>query len=116
MLRFKGADLRPVIAEAIANKCGLSLLTDEGVYLIADIGEDTPDGRRKLIAYAVGCDPDIDHFDAWSQTVLAELGEEDFIGWFDVQEAVFQRILNSDDDLQLFATQTHLSIAAVPPR
>ena len=31
-LRFKGADLRPVLTEAIANQCRIVLVKDQGVY------------------------------------------------------------------------------------
>lgn len=113
MLRFKGADLRPVIAEAVANKCGISLAKDQGVYFLADKGERTPEGRRKLIAYAVDCNPDIDPFDTWWETAHAELGGDDFVERYNVQDAVFQHILNSSDDLRLSATATHLSIEAI---
>ncbi|WP_036586593.1 DUF3085 domain-containing protein [Brucella anthropi] len=115
MLRFQGADLRPVIAEAVANNCGISLAKDQGVYFLADEGERTPEGRRKHIAYAVDCNPDTDPFDTWWETARAELGGDDFVERFDVQDSVFQRILNSNDDLQLSATETHLSIEAAPP-
>lgn len=115
MLRFRNADLRPVLAEAVANKCGISLAKDEGVYFIADRGERTPEGRCKLIAYAVDCNPDVDPFDTWWETARAELGGDDFVERFNVQDGVFQHILNSVDDLQISATETHLSIEAVSP-
>lgn len=115
MLRFKGADLRPVIAEAVANECGISLAKDQGVYFLADKGERTPEGRRKHIAYAVDCTPDTDDFEVWWQTARAELGGDDFVEQFDVRHGVFQRILNSDADLVLSATQSHLSIEVALP-
>lgn len=64
-LRFKGADLRPVLAEAEANKCRVVLVKDHGVYFLAERGERTPEGRQKLLAYAIGCNPDFDPFDDW---------------------------------------------------
>ncbi len=54
-LRFKGADLRPVLTEAEANKCRVVLVKDHGVYFLAERGERTPEGRQKLLAYAIGC-------------------------------------------------------------
>ena len=64
-LRFKGSDLRPVLAEAVANQCRIVLAKDQGVYFLAERGERRPDGRVKLLAYAVGCNPDTDPFDDW---------------------------------------------------
>ena len=115
MLRFRNADLRPVVAEATANKCALLLVKDQGVYFMASIGARTPEGRQKFLAYAVGCNPDADDFDAWWDLAHTELGGDDFGENFDVQDGVFQRILNSNDDLQLSATKKHLSIVTVPP-
>lgn len=115
MLRFKGTDLRPVLAEAIAREGRVILAKDQGVYFLAEFGERTPEGRRKLLAYAVGCNPDTDPFDDWWELANAELGGDDFGEFFDSQEPVFTHILNSEDDLQLSATPTHLSLEAIPP-
>ncbi|WP_407605215.1 hypothetical protein [Pseudomonas aeruginosa] len=38
-LRFRGSDLRPVLAEAIANQCRVALAKDQGVYFLAERGE-----------------------------------------------------------------------------
>lgn len=116
MLRFKNADLRPVIAEAVANKCALLFVKDQGVYFMSEKGERMPDGRQKLVAYAIGCNPDVDDFDAWWDLAHVELGGDDFGESFNVQESVFQRILNSDDDLEIAATESHLSIQTIPAR
>lgn len=35
-LRFKGSDLRPVLAEAVANQCRVVLAKDQGVYFLAE--------------------------------------------------------------------------------
>ena len=43
-VRFKGADLRPVLAEAIANQCRVILVKDHGVYFLAERGERRSDG------------------------------------------------------------------------
>ncbi|WP_369326322.1 DUF3085 domain-containing protein [Alcaligenes nematophilus] len=114
-LRFKGADLRPVLAEAIANQGRLILAKDQGVYFLAEHGERRPDNRMKLLAYAVGCNPDTDPFDDWWELARTELGGDDFGEFFDPTEGVFARILHSTDDLMLSATATHLSLEAVPP-
>ena len=77
-LRFKGADLRPVLAETEANKCRVVLVKDHGVYFLAERGERTSEGRQKLLAYAIGCNPDIDPFDDWWERARTELGGDDF--------------------------------------
>ena len=112
-LRFKGSDLRPVLAEAVANQCRVVLAKDQGVYFLAEQGERRPDGRVKLLAYAVGCNPDTDPFDDWWELARAELGGDDFGEFFDPKDSVFTRILQSSDDLELSATATYLSLAAV---
>lgn len=114
-LRFRGADLRPVLTEAIANHCRVILAKDQGAYFLSERGERTESGRQKLLAYAVGCNPDTDPFDDWWELVRAELGGDDFGEYFDPNEGVFTRILHSEDDLELSATPTHLSLQAVAP-
>ena len=59
-VRFKGTELRPVLAEAVANQCRVILVKDQGVYFLAECGERRSDGRQKTIAYAAGCNPDVD--------------------------------------------------------
>ncbi|SUD31415.1 Protein of uncharacterised function (DUF3085) [Pseudomonas fluorescens] len=115
MLRFKGTDLRLVLAEAVARKGRVILAKDHGVYFLAEFGKRTPEGRHKLLAYAVGCNPDIDPFDDWWELARTELGGDDFGEFFDPQDGVFTRILNSEDDLELSASPTHVSLQAVPP-
>ncbi|MFN9525584.1 MAG: DUF3085 domain-containing protein [Pseudomonadaceae bacterium] len=114
-LRFKGAELRPVLAEAVANRCRVILVKDHGVYCLAERGERRPDGRQKLVAYAVGCNPEIDAFDSWWELALAELGGDDFSEYFDPKAKVFTRILSNEDDLVLSATETHLTLEPASP-
>ena len=114
-VRFKGTQLRPVLAEAAANQCRVILVKDQGVYFMAERGESRPDGRRKTMAYAVGCNPDVDAFDDWWELARAELGGDDFGEYFDPKDGVFTRILHTEDDLMLSATATHLSLEVVPP-
>ena len=83
-VRFKGTDLRPVLAEAVVNQCRVILVKDQGVYFLAERGERRPDGRQKLIAYAVGCNPDVDAFDDWWELARAEFGGDDFGEFFDL--------------------------------
>ncbi|WP_211460843.1 DUF3085 domain-containing protein [Collimonas silvisoli] len=116
MLIFKGADLRPVLQEAVAGHGRVILVKDQGVYFLAELGERTDEGRQKRLAYAVGCDPDVDPFDDWWARARAELGGDDFAEFINPQEDVLARILDSEDDLQLSATATHLSFEAVPSK
>ena len=110
-----GHSVSAELTEAIANQCRIVLVKDQGVYFLAERGERRPDGRVKLLAYAVGCNPDTDPFDGWWELARAEFGGDDFGEFFDPQEGVFARILRSEDDLDVSATATHLSLQAVPP-
>ncbi len=115
-LLFKGRDLKPVLTEAIANQCQIVLVKDQGVYWLAEHGERPPGGEQKLIAYAVGCNPKINTFEDWWTLARDELGGDDFAEFFDPGTDVFKRILNSEDDLLLSSTTTHLSLLAVTPK
>ena len=66
------------------------------MYFLAECGERRPDGRQKTIAYAAGCNPDVDAFDDWWELARAEFGGDDFGEFFDPQEGVFARILRSE--------------------
>lgn len=114
-LRFKGTDLRPVLNEAIANKCQIILVKDQGVYFLAERGERRTDGRQKLIAYAVGCNPDVDAFDDWWERANAELGGDDFAEYFNPLHGVFPNLLRSWNDLDIAATPTQLFLTVIPP-
>ncbi len=113
-LRFKGADLRPVLAEAIANQSRVILAKDQGVYFLAERGGRHPDGSVKLLAYAVGCNPDSDPFEGWWHLAEHVLGGDDFAELFDPTESVFTCILHGTDDLMLSASDTYLSLEVVP--
>lgn len=102
-----------VLTEAIANKCRVILVKDHGVYFLAEFGESTPEGEQKLLSYALGCNPNVDPFDDWWECANRELGGDDFGEFLDPHNAVFTQILNSEDDLELFVTPTHLSMQAV---
>jgi len=114
-VRFNGTDLRPVLAEAVVNQCRVVLVKDKGVCFLAERGERRPDGRQKLIAYAVGCNPDVDAFDDWWELARTEFGGDDFGEFFHPREGVFALILQSANDLEVSATATHLSLLAVAP-
>jgi hypothetical protein len=114
-LRFKGSDLRPVLAEAIANQCKIILVKDRGVYFLSQRGERHPEGGQKLIAYAIGCNPGIDSFDDWWNLADAEMGGDDFGEYLDPNESVFKRILQDGCDLEVSATETELTFKAMAP-
>ncbi|MCB1887472.1 MAG: DUF3085 domain-containing protein [Rhodocyclaceae bacterium] len=113
-VRFKGTDLRPVFAEAVANQCRVILVKEQGVYFLAEPGERRPDGRQKLIAYSVGCNPDVDAFDDWWELARAEFGGDDFGQLFDPHDGVCALILSGEDDLEVSATATHLCGRQLP--
>lgn len=114
-VRFKGAELKPVLAEAVVNQCRVILVKDQGVYFMSEHGESKAGGRRKLIAYAGGCNPDVDAFDDWWELARAEFGGDDFGEFFDPQDGVFSLVLHGEGDLTVEATATHLSLLAVAP-
>ena len=114
-LRFKGTDLRPVLKEAIANKCKIILVKDQGVYFLAERGERRKDGRQKLIAYAVGCNPDVDAFDDWWELANAEMGGDDCAEYFDPLHGVFLSLLRNRNDLDIAASPTELVLTVIPP-
>jgi hypothetical protein len=115
-VRFKGADLQAVLAEALANHCRLVLAKDQGAYFLSETGERRPDGRRKLLAYGVGCNPDADAFDDWWSRVNDEFGGDDFGEFFDPQAEVFALVARGGYDLDVSATETHFNFEAVPVR
>lgn len=115
MLRFSGTDVRPVLAEAKAHRCRVILVKDQGVYLMSEDGESDEHGRRKRLAYAIGCNPDVDDFDQWWSLAQAEFGGDDFGEYFDVNDRLLSGLLKSDDDLVVRATATHLYLEAAKP-
>lgn len=116
MLRFRNADLRPVLEEVVANTCKIAFVKDHGVYFVSEKRENGPDGTAKNIAYAVGCNPKLDPFDDWWNRAFDALGGDDFVETLDPKDPVFIHILNSANDLELAATDTNLSLRSVPPQ
>jgi hypothetical protein len=112
-VRFQGPALRAVLVEALVNECRVILVKDQGVYFMAEHGERQPNGRQKRIAYAVGCNPDVDSFDDWWELARAEFGDDDFGEFFDPKDGVFALILSGEGDLEVSATETHLSLQAI---
>ena len=112
-VRFKGSTLRAVLVEALLNQCRIILVKDQGVYFLAEHCERQPDGRQNRIAYAVGCNPDVDPFDDWWELARAEFGGDDFGEFFDPKDDVFALIRSGEGDLEVSATETHLSLQAI---
>ncbi|GFE79151.1 hypothetical protein GCM10011487_11510 [Steroidobacter agaridevorans] len=115
MLRFKNGDLRLVLEEAKANGCKILLVKDHGVYMMSAIGEKDDRGTHKRLAYAIGCNPNVDDSDAWWDTARLEFGGDDFVERFDVTDPVFEAILNGTDDLLVSATETHIQLETAAP-
>lgn len=113
MLRFTGTELHAVLTEAALIGCRVILVKDHGVYLMSEFGESKPDGgSRKHIAYAMGCNPDIDDFDAWWNRARSEFGGDDFAEYFDLDDPVLESLRGTNGSLVVEATSTHLYIAA----
>jgi hypothetical protein len=104
-----------MLIEALVNECRVILVKDQGVYFIAEHGERQPDGRQKRIAYATGCNPDVDHFDDWWELARAEFGSDDFGEFFEPKDGVFALILSGEGDLEVSAIATHLWLLTVIP-
>jgi hypothetical protein len=115
MLIFKQADLLPVLTEAASHKCKLILVKDHGVYFISEKGEMIADPEgRKHIAYAQGCNPNVDQFDDWWERGISEMGGDDCAEYFDISDGVFQRVLAGGHELHVKASQTSIEFVAVP--
>ena len=113
MLRFTGSELQTVLAEAGINGCRVLLVKDHGVYLMSEIGENKPDGGgRKCVAYATGCDPNVDDFDVWWNRAQDELGGDDFAEYFDIDDPVLASLRGTAGSLVVEATSTDLYLAA----
>lgn len=114
MIHFLATDLRPVIGEARTQQCRILLVKDHGVYMLSEKGE-TENGRRKLIAWAIECNPDTVPFDDWWERARAEFGGDDFVEHFDHNDAVFDRVIDEGFDIQIRADTRYLYIDAVAP-
>lgn len=109
MLIFKNEKLRVVIAEAIANKCKIALVKDQGVYFLSEKGE-MENGERKHICYAEGCNPSVDA--EWYETGRDECGGDDFVERFDPTDAVFTRVQKVKRDLQVDVSETSIGFSS----
>jgi len=116
MLQFSGIELRAVLSEALANDCRIILVKDHGVYLMSEVGETTPNGSRKVLVYAIGCNPDLDEFEQWWNVAISELGGDDFSEYLDVNDGLLTELLETGDDLIIRATDTHLYLEVLKPK
>ncbi|WP_438811847.1 DUF3085 domain-containing protein [Pseudomonas pergaminensis] len=116
MLQFAGVELRAVLSEALANDCRIILVKDHGVYLMSEVGETTPNGSRKVLVYAIGCNPDLDEFEQWWNVAISELGGDDFSEYLDVNDDLLTELLETGDDLIIHATDTHLYLEVLKPK
>lgn len=115
MIHFLAADLRPVITEARAKQCRIALVKDHGVYMLPEKGE-IESGQRRIIAWAVECNPDTVPFDDWWARARSEFGGDDFVEYLDRNDAVFDRVIDEGFDLQIEADSGYLYINAVARR
>lgn len=114
MLLFKKSDLLPVIQEAVSHRCKIVLAKDHGIYFVSEKGEMTANPTRsKHIAYAQGCNPDIDSFDDWWERGISEMGGSDSIDRLDPNDDPFQLVLKGSYDLHVTASETTLELKAV---
>ncbi|WP_431819402.1 DUF3085 domain-containing protein [Burkholderia sp. F1] len=115
MLRFRGATLRAVLNEALANRCQVILVKDQGVYFMSAIGEKDKNGSHRLLAYADGCHPDLDPFGDWWERARRECGGDDFGEYFDIGDGVFQTLLSTETDLLVLVTPNHIRLSVTDP-
>ncbi|EHU7154832.1 DUF3085 domain-containing protein [Salmonella enterica] len=106
MLKFSAKDLKLVLQEARKNHCGVLLVKDHGVYIMSEIGELTPRGRK--VAYAKGCNPEKD--ETWWDTSRAEVGGDDFGEALNLTESMINRILNESKPLYITASNESFKI------
>lgn len=115
MIHFLAADLRPVISEARIQQCRIVLVKDHGVYMLSEKGK-VENGRRRIIEWAVECNPDTVPFADWWERAQAEFGGDDFVEYLDRDDAVFDRAIAECFDLQIEADAGYLCIDAVAQR
>ncbi len=73
-LRFRGVELRPVLAEAIRERCPIVLKRGDGVYWHAACSPPYSRGYLTPIAYALGCNPRVNAFEHWWDRACDTLG------------------------------------------
>jgi hypothetical protein len=116
MLRFKNAAMRLVLADALDKQCKILLVKDRGVYFMPERGERLSNGSTKYLAYAVGCNPDVDPPERWYGLAESELGGDDFGEDFDPKSRLFKHIMTSSDDLIVWGVQGRLVLENAAPQ
>ncbi|MBU9363487.1 DUF3085 domain-containing protein [Burkholderia multivorans] len=115
MICFNASDLRPVLIEARTRACAVVLVKDQGVYMLSEKSDAPANGQPRLIAYAVGCNPESVPFDEWWHRSHAEFGGDDFAEYLDQNDAVFDRVIDDGWNLEIQADAKHLYLDAVKP-
>ncbi|MFP4893970.1 DUF3085 domain-containing protein [Paraburkholderia sp. EG304] len=115
MVCFNASDLRPVLIEARSHGCSVVLVKDQGVYMLSGRSDAPANGQPRLIAYAVGCNPDTVPFDEWWHRGRTEFGGDDFAEYLGQDDAVFDRVIHDGCNLEIRADASHLYLNAVRP-
>jgi hypothetical protein len=111
---FNAADLRPVIQEALDNRCQLLLVKDQGLYFMSEEGPINPQTKRRLVAYADGLNPDTAEFDDWYDRLRGICGGDDFAETISPQDTVIQAVLRYHTRLHVSFTKTTFRMVSVP--
>lgn len=90
-------------------------MKDRGVYMLSEKDE-MENGRRKLIARALECNPHTVPFDDWWARARAEFGGDDFVEHFDHDDTVFDRVVDDGFDIHIRADVRYLYVNAVAPQ
>lgn len=115
MLVFKAEDLIPVINEARKNKSNICLGKDQGVYMFSWTCDRDEKNSPKHMAYAQGCNPNIDDFDDWWELSREELGGDDFGMNLNAHNQIFSGVLEHNFDLTVKANGDLLEFKCKPP-
>ncbi|NIF78090.1 DUF3085 domain-containing protein [Paraburkholderia sp. Cy-641] len=115
MICFNASDLRPVLIEARTHASPVVLVKDQGVYMLSEKSDAPDNGQPRLIAYAVGCNPDTVPFDEWWHRSRGEFGGDDFVEYLDQDSAIFDRVIDDGWNLEIRADATCLYMNAVEP-
>ncbi|TCK94685.1 DUF3085 domain-containing protein [Paraburkholderia sp. BL9I2N2] len=117
MIVFPASELRPVLVEARTLACRVILVKDHGVYMMSEKSSPSRvtsrNGESRLIAYAVGCNPETVSFDEWWSLACTEFGGDDFAEYFDHDAAIFDRVIDDGWNLEIRADEHHLYLDVV---
>ena len=103
MLIFKAEELIPVIKEARKNNSNICLGKDHGIYMFSWKCERNENNSPIHMAYAQGCNPNVDEFDNWWELSRAELGGDDFGLEMNADDIIFTGVLEHKFDLTVVA-------------